>query len=75
MKGKKTIVIHARLDKATYVKVKKLAELYKVNISTIMRLLVNASLGDNLAQTFFKTKPTGLAQTSEPIEPTESLEK
>jgi DeoR/GlpR family transcriptional regulator of sugar metabolism len=59
LKNKKTIVIHARLDKATYLKVKKLAELYKVSISTILRLLIDASLGDKLAQSFLKTtEPT-----------------
>jgi len=76
LKNKKTIVIHARLDKATYLKVKKLAELYKVSISTILRLLIDASLGDKLAQSFLKTTGTTgrLAQTIEPTEKTTEKE-
>jgi len=64
LKSKKTIVIHARLDKATYVKVKKLAELYKVSISTMLSLLIDAALGGKMPQPLLK-----------PIEPSESLEK
>ena len=67
MKNKKTIVIHARLDKATYLKVKKLAELYKVSLSTMLRLLIDVGLGGKMPQPLLK-----------PIEPTErknTLEK
>jgi len=78
--SKKTIVIHARLEKTTYNKVKKLAELYKVSLSTMLRLLIDASLGDKGAQgalSFLKTTgPTGrLAQTTEPTETKNTLEK
>ena len=59
MKNKKTIVIHARLDKATYLKVKKLAELYKVSLSTMLRLLIDASVGGKMPQPLLKpTEPT-----------------
>jgi len=50
--------IYVRLDKETYQKVKNIAKVYGLTVSTVVRMLVNVALGNReVVEIWQKIKP------------------
>jgi len=50
--------IYVRLDKETYDKVKSIAKVYGLSVSTVVRMLVNVALGNReVTEIWQKIKP------------------
>jgi hypothetical protein len=53
-----SLPVYVRLDKETYQKVKGIAQVYGLSVSTVVRMLVNVGLGNReVAEIWQKIKP------------------